>query len=197
MSRPSRLLTGLAGPVLACLLALTGCSSLQGTGDKGYVSGDGSVRVVAAADRGQPVQLTGEDLDGKPLDLTDLRGKPTVVVVWGAWCVDCRAEAPQLVAAAKRLGDRAGFVGIDVRDGSPEQAQSFVRHFGVPYRSFYSPDGRALLQFQGTLSPRTIPSTVVLDGDGRIAASIIGQIPSTTTLVDVVEDVAAGRTVRG
>ena len=197
MSRPSRLLAVLVVPVLAGLLALTGCSSLQGTGDKGYVTGDGSVRLVDAADRDQPVQLSGKDLDGKPLDLADLRGKPTVVVVWGAWCADCRAEAPDLVAAAKQLGDRASFVGIDVRDGSPEQAKSFVRHFGVPYRSLYSPDGQALLQFQGTLSPRTIPSTVVLDGDGRIAASIIGQVPSTTTLVDVVKDVAAGRTAHG
>ena len=105
-------------PALACLLAAAGCASLQGTGDKGYVSGD----------------------------------------------------------------------------GSPEQAKSFVRHFEVPYRSFYSPDGQALLQFQGTLSPRTIPSTVVLDDRGRVAASIIGQIPSTTTLVDVVRDVAKGAT---
>jgi thiol-disulfide isomerase/thioredoxin len=189
-----RLAVTVLAPVLACLLAVSGCASLQGTGDKGYVTGDGTVRLVDAADRAQPVELTGKDLDGKPLDLADLHGRPTVVVVWGAWCVDCRAEAPALVAAAHRLDGTARFVGIDVRDGSPEQAQSFVRHFEVPYRSFYSPDGQALLQFQGTLSPRTIPSTVVLDGQGRVAASIIGQIPSTTTLVDVVRDVAKGAT---
>jgi len=195
---PSRslggLVTGLLLPVLACLVALTGCSSLQGTGDKGYVTGDGTVRLVDTADRDQPIALSGDDLDGKPLDLADLRGRPTVVVVWGAWCVDCRAEAPALVAAARRLDGTAGFVGIDVRDASPEQAKSFVRRFAVPYPSLYSPDGQALLQFPGTLSPRTIPSTVVLDSQGRVAASIIGQIPSTTTLVDVVRDVAKGAT---
>ena len=198
MTRPlrprTRLLGGLLAPLVACLLAATGCSSLQGTGDKGYVSGDGTVRLVDAVDRDEPVELSGDDLDGKPLDLADLHGKPTVVVVWGAWCVDCRAEAPDLVDAARRLDGTAHFVGIDVRDGSPEQAKSFVRRFEVPYRSVYSPDGQALLQFQGTLSPRTIPSTVVLDGDGRVAASIIGQIPSTTTLVDLVKDVATGST---
>jgi thiol-disulfide isomerase/thioredoxin len=193
MPRPLRAITRLVVPVLACLLAVSGCASLQGTGDKGYVTGDGSVRLVDA-DRARPVELTGTDLDGKPLDLADLHGKPTVVVVWGAWCVDCRAEAPALVAAARRLDGTAGFVGIDVRDASPEQAKSFVRRFSVPYPSFYSPDGQALLQFPGTLSPRTIPSTVVLDSQGRVAASIIGQIPSTTTLVDVVRDVAKGAT---
>ena len=60
------------------------------------------------------------------------------------------------------------------------------------YPSFYSPDGQALLPFQGTLSPNSIPSFVVLDDQGRVAASIIGQLPSTTTLVDVVKDVSRG-----
>jgi len=178
------------GAVLAGVVLLTGCNALQGTGDKGYVTGDGSVTLVDATERDDPITLSGKDLDGQDLDLEDFRGKPTVVVVWGAWCVDCRVEAPDLVAAAEELGDTAHFVGIDVRDPSTEQAKGFVRSFGVPYPSFYSPDGEALLQFTGTLTPRTIPATVVLDGEGRVAASIIGRIPSTTTLVEVVEDVA-------
>ncbi|MGZ4445553.1 MAG: TlpA disulfide reductase family protein [Nocardioides sp.] len=134
--------------------------------------------------------LAGDDLDGKPLDVASYRGKPVVVVVWGAWCTECRVEAPDVVEAARRLGSSAQFVGIDIRDPAPAQAQAYVRSFKVPYPSVYSPDGKALLAFQGTLTPNTIPSTVVLDGQGRIAASIIGQIPSTTTLVDVVKDVA-------
>ena len=64
----------------------------------------------------------------------------------------------------------------------------------MPYPSYYSPDGRALLAFPGTLTPNSIPSFVVLDGEGRVAASIIGRLPSTTTLVEVVEDVAKGTT---
>ncbi len=178
--------------VAACLLATTGCSSLSGTGDKGFVTGDGSVSEVAEAAREEPVALTGPGLDGETLDLADLRGKPVVLAVWGSWCTPCRAEAPDVVAAATELDDRAHFVGINIRDPSTEQANSFVRRFDVPYPSFYSPDGRALLAFQGTLTPNSIPSFVVLDDEGRVAASIIGQLPSTTTLVQVVEDVAAG-----
>jgi thiol-disulfide isomerase/thioredoxin len=187
----------LLGAVLACTLLLTGCSSLQSAGEKGYVSGDGSVQVVAAADRGQAVSLSGTDLDGRPLDLADFRGKPVVVSVWGAWCADCNAEAPDLVEAAEALEGTAQFVGINVRDGSTAQARAFVRSFGVGYPSFYSPDGQALLRFRGTLSPNSIPSTVVLDDEGRIAASILGTIPSTRTLVDVVQDVADGTAVDG
>ncbi len=175
---------------------LTGCSSLAGTGDKGFVTGDGSVTEVPAADRGEAVTLTGQDLSGQDLDLTSFRGQPVVVVVWGSWCTPCRAEAPDVVAAAGELKGRAHVVGINIRDPSTDQANSFVRKFQVPYPSFYSPDGQALLAFRGTLTPNSIPSFVVLDEQGRVAASIIGELPSTTTLVDVVDDVARG-TIHG
>ena len=178
--------------VAVILLAATGCSSLAGTGDKGFVTGDGSVSEVAAAAREKPVTLSGPGLDGERLDLAELRGKPVVLAVWGSWCTPCRAEAPDVVAAANELGDEAHFVGINIRDPSTEQANSFVRRFEVPYPSFYSPDGQALLRFRGTLTPNSIPSFVVLDDEGRVAASIIGQLPSTTTLVEVVRDVASG-----
>jgi len=181
----SRVLAGVAAPLL---LLLAACSSLEGTGDKGFVTGDGAIRTVAAADRTDPIDLSGKDLDGKPIDLAGFRGKPVVVVVWGSWCAPCRAEAPDVVAAATELGDRAQFVGINLRNASTADAQAYVRKFEVPYPSVYSPDGRAMLQFPGTLGPRSIPAFVLLDEEGRIAASIIGELPSEQTLVDLVED---------
>jgi thiol-disulfide isomerase/thioredoxin len=176
------------GAVLGGLLVLTGCSSLQGTGDKGFVTGDGTVRVVGAADRGDPVALSGKDLEGKTLDLADFRGKPVVVVVWGSWCTPCRQEAPDVVAAAREVGGVAQFVGINLRNSSTTEAQAYERSFHVPYPSFYSPDGKAMLSFPGTLSPNTIPAFAVLDAQGRVAASIIGKLPSKQTLVDLVDD---------
>ena len=178
----------LLAAVVGCALLLTGCSSLEGTGDKGFVSGDGTVTVVDAADRGDPIDLAGEDLDGNPLDLADLRGEPTVVVVWGSWCSPCRAEAPEVTAAANELDGTANFVGINLRNASADDALAYERSFDVPYPSFYSPDGEALLAFPGTLSPRTIPAFVVLDDEGRVAASIIGPLPSKQTLIDLVDD---------
>ena len=89
---------------LACLLVLVGCSSLSGTGDKGYISGEGVPVEVAAADRGDPVELTGADLDGTDVDLADLRGKPVVVNIWWSECPPCRVEQPDLNEAADRAG---------------------------------------------------------------------------------------------
>ena len=192
---------------MACLLLVTGltaCSGFNGlesTGDKGFLTSQGVVTEVAAKDRGAVVSFEGEDLDGNPLSLQDLRGKPVVVVVWGSWCTPCRAEAPSVVAAAKELGDRAQFVGINIRDGSQAQSQAFVRSFGVTYPSFWSPDGEALLAFPGVLGLRTIPAFAVLDADGRVAGSIIGRLPSQQTLVDLTEGVdqkaLAGQSTNG
>ncbi len=144
---------------------------------------------LAATDRGEPIELAGEGLDGKPLDLAEFRGKPVVINVWWSACPPCRVEQPDLNGAAEELGDRVHFVGMNIRDASPDQAKAYVRRFEVTYPSFYSPDGKALLPFAGTLSPRSIPSTVVLDHQGRIAASIIGRLPSEQTLVSVVETI--------
>ena len=164
---------------------------MEGTGDKGYISGDGRVTQLLPEEREEPIVLSGEDLDGEVLDVEDFRGKPVVIVVWGAWCPPCRAEAPAVVDAAEQLGEDVQFVGIDIRDSSPEQAKSFVRTFDVPYPSFYSPDGKAMLPLSGTLTPNSVPSFVVLDQEGRVAASILGELPSTTTLVEITEDVLA------
>lgn len=170
---------------------LSGCSSLSGTGDKGYITGDGVVTQVAAEDRGDPVELAGQDLDGKPVDLADLRGKVAVVNVWGSWCPPCRSEQADLVEAAGATSDVAGFLGVNVRETSVDNARAYVRAFDVPYPSVSDPSSKALLAFAGTLPPRSIPSTVVLDGDGRVAASILGPLPSQQTLVDLVHEVAA------
>ena len=175
--------------MLACLLALVGCSGLSGTGAKGYISGEGVPVEVEAVDRGAPVELTGDDLDGNPIDLADLRGKPVVLNVWASWCPPCRVEQPDLNEAAAQLGDEATFVGLNIRDASEDNAAAYVRNLDVPYPSIYSADGSALLPFAGTLTPRSIPSTVVLDAEGRVAASVNGRIPTTRTLLSLVDEV--------
>lgn len=183
--------------LLGCLLLTTGCTSLEGSGSKGYVDGNGDLSLVARPERGDPIELSGTDLDGKPVDLADLRGKPTLVPVWGSWCGPCNAEADDLVKVAGQLGDTANVLGIDVRDPSQAQAQSFVRKYDVPYPSLYSPDGKALLRFTGTLAPNSIPATVVLDAEGRVAAVVLGTIPGVQTMVDVVHDVSGDGSADG
>ncbi len=182
-----RLARSLAAGVV--LLSAAACGGLEGTGDKGYLTRDGVVATVTVDERETPISYAGEDLDGNPLAIEDYRGTPVVVSVWGSWCSPCRKEAPWVAGAADELGESVQFVGINLRDGGTAQAQSFARHQGLDFPSFYEPDGEAMLAFQGVLGLRSIPSFVVLDTQGRVAASIIGQLPSQQTLVDVAQGV--------
>lgn len=183
-----------ARPLLAALsllaLGTTGCSSLEGTGDKGYISQDGSVTTIPLAERADPIDVSGTGLDGEEISLADLRGGVVVVNVWGSWCPPCVAEQPDLVAAAEETSQTAEFVGVNIRDPAKENALAFVRSFDVPYPSIYDPDSKALLAFSEVVPVRSPPTTFVLDAEGRIAATVFGELPSVGTLVGLVEDIA-------
>jgi thiol-disulfide isomerase/thioredoxin len=181
--------------VLLAATALTGCSS-SGTADgsgKGFVSGDGTITVLPATQRPDPVALSGKTLEGADLDVTSLRGKVVVLNVWGSWCAPCRKEAPDLEQAYTELkGKGVQFVGVNVNEQSASQAVAFQKKFAVTYPSLADDGGKSLLALRGAVAANAIPSTLVLDTEGRIAVRISG--PTTrTTLVDLVEDVVAGR----
>lgn len=186
MRAPLRLLIA----VLLLGTAASGCASGASTGDKGYVGADGILTVLPVSERKSPREVSGTLLDGSKLSLEAYAGKVVVLNVWGSWCADCRQEARALGGAARTLAkDDVKFVGVNTKDSSPKQGLAFERRYDVPYPSFYDPSGRTLLAFYGTLIPSAIPSTVVLDAKGRVAASILGKIPSEQTLVDLVRDV--------
>jgi thiol-disulfide isomerase/thioredoxin len=156
----------------------------------GAVACGGSLPPAAPfASAGAEVDAVLPLLDGGEVDLADLRGGPVVVNVWASWCPPCIKEQPDLNEAAAALGDDVQFIGLNIRDASQDDAAAYVRDLDVPYSSIYSADGSALLPFAGTLTPRSIPSTVVLDAEGRVAASVNGRIPTTQTLVSLVEAV--------
>lgn len=138
-------------------------------------------------------QIRGRTLEDAPLDLAQFRGKVVVVNVWGSWCAPCRQEAPELVrVAAETAAAGVRFVGIDVRDNRAA-ARAFVRRYGLGYPSLFDPDGRLLLAFRGTVPTQAVPSTVVIDADGAIAARVIGRV-EYRTLRGLLDDLMAERT---
>ena len=178
--------------VAAALVALAGCTggSSDAVADQGFVSGDGSVTQVAAADRKDPVSFSGTTLDGQSYDVRDDRGRVVVVNVWGSWCAPCIAEAPALQAVHELTQDQdVSFVGVNTKDGEAS-ARAHEKRFGVTYPSIDDDGGRVLLDLRGSLPPSAIPSTLVLDREGRVAARILGKA-DRTVLNGVVDDVLA------
>ncbi|MFF1836138.1 TlpA family protein disulfide reductase [Streptomyces sp. NPDC058231] len=181
---PRRRFTLLAAPAAAAALALTltacGGDDVKsgGGGNSHFVTGDGGTSTVAEADRVVAPKLDGTSVDGKPLDVADYRGKVVVLNVWGSWCGPCRAEAKHFAKVAKETdGRQVQFVGINTRDAQRGPAVNFEKDNGIPYPSLFDPIGKLILRFpKGTLNPQLIPSTVVLDRDGKIAARKLGAL---------------------
>jgi peroxiredoxin len=170
---PATLLTALAA---AAALALTGCSgSGAHTGSSNdnanYVAGTGLTTTVPVKDRKAAVDLSGKDLDGQALNLSSYKGKVVVLNVWGSWCPPCRAEAADFESVFKATqAEGVQFVGLDTRDPQITQAKLFVSSHGLTYPSFYDVSGELLLKFpDGTLNPQAIPTTLILDRQGRVA----------------------------
>lgn len=185
-----RSVRGVLAAACASALLLTGCSSLEGSGEKGYVTAGGTITELPESERKAPVDLEGKDLDGKSVSVEDFRGKVVVIPVWGYWCTECHEEAPMITEVAKEADDdQVTFLGINNRDPSPDTAKAYVRQYDIPYRSIFDPSARALLAFDGSLPPYSTPSTVILDRRGRLASIVLGVLPSKTTLESLIEKV--------
>ncbi|WP_329313915.1 TlpA family protein disulfide reductase [Streptomyces sp. NBC_01262] len=165
---------GAAGAV-AFALALTGCTAGSESSSSGsntnFVSGTGEISTVKAGHRTAAPELSGETVDGGKLSVADYKGKIVVLNIWGSWCSPCRAEAKNLVTVADDTKAKGvQFVGINTRDLQTAQAKAFEKKYAVSYPSLYDPTGKLILRFpKGSLNPQAIPTTIVLDRQGRIA----------------------------
>jgi len=171
---------------LAWVLALSGCVSGTGTVDTGYVSGDGTVTTWNPDERGEPVEVSGSAYDGSAVNLADFRGQVVIVNTWYAACPPCRAEAPDLVAIGARSDVQV--IGVNGRDDAGT-GLAFERTFAVSYPTIDDQDGHAIAALQGLVALNAVPTTLVLDPEGRVAARIIGRA-DPSTLAALVADAA-------
>ena len=182
----------------AAVLALAGCGRQDGlaeqarAGDnKNYIAGDGSVNEYPPEARGSTVSLEGHLFSGQKVSAAEWAGKVVVLNFWYAGCAPCRAEAPDLAALHTELKDDGVlFYGVNVRDDAPTAA-AFERTFNVKYPSFDDSDGGILLAMTEYVPPRAVPTTLVLDKQGRVSARILG-ISQKGTLKALITSAAAG-----
>ncbi len=171
-----------AGAFVAALL-LAGCGDPAPAGEvvPGVRAG---VTLPAPADRppaptDEAVQVLGAE-EGTELSLADFAGEVVVLNFWASWCGPCRSEQPELNAAAEALADLpVAFLGVNIDDTVPN-AQAHEREFAIPYPSVFDPSAAYAAEFRG-VGPRSIPTTILIDAEGRVAARLFG----ITDLIEV------------
>ena len=110
------------------------------------------------------------------IDLKSLKNKVVLINVWGSWCSPCRKEAPELEELyLKNKANNVEFIGINIRD-SKISAKRFIDNFSITYPNIYDRDGKLLLGYKDSLPANAIPSTILIDKNGLVAARQLGPI---------------------
>ncbi len=171
-----------AAPTLAVLVALlAGCSTgsdavdVSNGGEFRFVAGTPDGEVIDENERASAPAFTGELLDGSDFDSSSLSGDIVVINFWGSWCAPCRVETPEFQQVyADVSGDDVSFLGINVRDDR-QLAQAFLDDNAITYPSVFDPRSEIALAFRD-YPANAIPSTIVLDRDGRVAAVYVAVV---------------------
>lgn len=189
----SRALLGLAIAGSALLTACSGDDPLAAqagnSGGKNYIAEDGSVTELAVEECGEAGEFSGQTFDGDTISADTLEG-PALVKFWYASCAPCRVEAPNLANLSQEFSNDVDFVGVNVRDAG-DTAAAFERTFGIDYPSIEGRDGKILLDFADYVPPQAVPTTLILDAEGRVAARVLGAVEHSTLkslLTGVVEE---------
>lgn len=167
---------------IGSMLLLAGCAQSAGSSQSGqnYVSGDGTVTEFPLANREGPIEFSGTTETGDLVSSDQHLGNVLVVNFWYATCPPCRLEAPWLEELNQLYTqDGVRFLGVNIRDGAAA-AQAFARKFDITYPSIIDTDGEVALAFSGIASPTAVPTTLVIDAEGRVASRIVGLIEKST-----------------
>lgn len=166
------------------LLLLTSCGGGTSNPEESFVFGSGAVTFISENERNIAPSLSGKTLAGDTFKAPE--GKILVLNVWASWCSPCRAEAPTLQALSQKY-EQTQFVGLLTRDNQAN-ARAFVRKVGITYPTLV--DDALLVGLRKTLPANAIPSTLIIDKEGRVAARISGEV-RVSSLSKIIEKVSA------
>ena len=171
---------GLLGALVGALL-LTGCSTgtdavdVNNGGEFRFVQGTPAGEGIPPDERAAAPDFSGTLLDGREFDSSELDGGVAVLNFWGSWCAPCRVESPEFQEVYAEVRDQGvQFLGVNVKD-TDQLARAFEDGFGIEFPSLDDPRGEVALAFRD-YPANAIPSTIVLDAQGRVAAVYTGAV---------------------
>jgi len=170
-----------AGLLAVVFAILAGCTTgpdavdVSNGGEFRFVAGTPDGEVIVEGDRASAPEFTGELMDGSDFDSAAVSGDVVVINFWGSWCAPCRVETPEFQQVYDEVSaDGVSFLGINVKDDR-QLAQAFLDDKDITYPSIYDPRGEVALAFRD-YPANAIPSTIVLDQDGRVAAVYVAAV---------------------
>jgi len=178
-----RVCVSLAAALLAgCLLS--GCSR-----EHAVHAANGGVK--AEKERHPAPDFALKDADGKTVHLADYKGKVVLLDFWATWCGPCKLEIPWFIEMERKNKDR-GFavLGVSMDDEGWEVVKPFISGLGVNYRVVIGNDVTA--QLYGGVE--ALPTTFLIDREGRIAATHVG-LTSKKDFEDGVQTLLEGDTL--
>ena len=172
----------LRAALAGCLVMLAGCSTgadavdVNNGGEFRFVAGTPAGEVIPEGERALAPEFSGTLLGGGGFSSDELSGQIAVLNFWGSWCPPCRVETPQFQEVYADVRDQGvAFLGLNVKETSEQFALAFVDSFGIEFPSLYDPRGEVALAFRD-YPANAIPSTIVLDREGRVAAVYTGEV---------------------
>lgn len=181
---------------LVAVLLLAGCASDPLAEDyrdgvqSNYISGDGVYKEYPAGERGDPVSFEGVSDEGDAISSEDYAGEVYVANFWYAGCPPCRVEAADLQTLSEQYAPKGvSFVGVNTYDQA-ETSRAFARKFGVTYPSILDANDVAVqFAFSGSVAPNAVPTTLVVDREGRVAARWSGLLSDPSILEAMIDRV--------
>ncbi|MFM1826024.1 MAG: hypothetical protein RLZZ37_659 [Actinomycetota bacterium] len=166
--------------LLIISLLITSCatpvSNISSDSESGFVSGNGTSVFLNKTERKPAPELKDVEFLSSEINLNSLKNKVVLINVWGSWCSPCRKEAAELEELyLKNKANNVEFIGINIRD-SKISANKFIENFSITYPNIFDRDGKLLLGYKDSLPPNSIPSTILIDKNGLVAARQLGPI---------------------
>lgn len=184
------ILMAIATAVVACKKSETPVKTETSTAGHGYDSpgtrGQTQTATTTVTENLQTMPAyAAKNLDGSDFKLESHRDKVVLLNVWATWCGPCRFEIPELQGLHDKYAAR-GFevLGSSVDEGDPQVVRDFAVEHKMTYPLVHDPEGK----IAGLLDASVLPTTVLIDKQGRIVWKKIGAImPNDAELVKAIE----------
>ena len=168
--------------MMLAVVAMSGCAdNSKKQADSSMEAVDNSQETVAVeADGIEAPDFTLNDLNGKPLTLSSLRGKYVILDFWGSWCGWCIKGIPQMKEYYQKYAGKFEILGIDCND-TDQKWRDAVKKYELPWLHVYNPKTSSVLKDYGI---QGFPTKIIVGPDGKIVKTIVGEDPAFYTLLD-------------